>query len=213
MSNKKIKVLLVDDHTVARSGVRLMLESAEDIEVTSEAESAQEALRLVCTQEFDVALVDIALTDKNGLELLKILRAEKRNLAVLMLSMYSEEVYAIRALKLGASGYLTKNSPAATLETAIRRAASGKKYISQVLADKLASMITGDAVVSVEALSDREIEVLKLIAAGESLVKIADKLHLSARTVTTYRRRILEKTGLSTNTEISHYARENGLVI
>ncbi|MGH8847497.1 MAG: response regulator [Polaromonas sp.] len=213
MKFNKIKVLLVDDHTVARSGVRLMLESAHDIEVMGEAENAEDALRLVQVHDFDVALVDIALGGKNGLELLRLLRAQKRKLAVVMLSMYSEEVYAVRAFRWGASGYLTKNSPAATLATAIREAAAGHRHISPAVADKLVSMISGEDRAPFEALSNRELEVLKLIASGESLVKIGDKLHLSASTITTYRRRILEKTGLSTNTEMSHYARDNGLLM
>jgi DNA-binding NarL/FixJ family response regulator len=213
MTKRKIRVLLVDDHTVARSGVRLMLDSAHDIEVLGEAESAQDALRLIHARDFDVVLADIALPDKNGLDLLRLLRTEQPGLAVVMLSMYSEEVYALRALRLGASGYLTKTSPAATLESAIRKAAAGGRYISPAIADKLASMITGEAATSVEALSDRELEVLKLIAAGESLVRIADKLHLSASTITTYRKRILEKIGLSTNAEMFQYARENGLLL
>lgn len=213
MPAEKIRVLLVDDHTVARSGVRLMLNAAQDIAVVAEAEDAQTALRLVQTHHFDVALVDIALPDKNGLELLRLLRADYKKLAVLVLSMYSEDVYALRAFKLGAAGYMTKTSPAPVLEAAIRKAASGGRYISPAIAEKFASMLSGETLTSFEALSDRELEVLKLIASGESLVRIADKLHLSASTVTTYRRRILEKIGLSTNAEMAQYARENGLLM
>lgn len=208
-----IKVLLVDDHTVARSGVRLMLESAHDIKIVDEAESAQEALRLAQAHDFDIALVDIALPDRNGLELLRLLRIQNPKMAVLMFSMYSEEVYAVRALKLGASGYLTKNSPAQILAAAIRKAAAGGKYITPSLADKLVNVISGDASIPFDALSDRELEVLKLIAGGESLVSIGERLHLSASTITTYRKRILEKTSLRTNADISRYARENGLLM
>lgn len=213
MTCNKIRVLLVDDHTIARSGVRLMLESAHDIEVAGEAEEAQEALRLVRAKDFDVALLDIAMNGRNGLELLRLLRSEKREIAVLMLSTYAEEVYAVRALKLGASGYLTKNSSAATLEAAIRRVALGKKYLTPGIVDKLANMFSGEAPPTFEALSHRELEVLRLIASGESLVTIAEKLHLSASTITTYRRRILEKTGLTTNSDLSRYAREIGLFL
>ena len=213
MPNKKIRVLLVGGHTVVRNGVRLMLSAAQDIEVTGEAESAEEATRLVRGQDFDVALLDIALTGKSGLDLLKLLRAEKPKMAILILSMYSEEVYAVRALKLGASGYLTKSNSAATMIAAVRKAATGGKYISPTLVEKLANMIGNDRMTPHEALSDRELEVLKLIAAGESLVKIAQTLHLSPNTVTTYRTRILEKMGLSSNTELARYALENGLLI
>jgi DNA-binding NarL/FixJ family response regulator len=204
--------LLVDDHVVVRNGVRLMLGAAGDIDVVGEAETAQDGLRLVREQEFDVALVDIAMTGKNGLDLLKMIKAEKPKLAVLILSMYSEEVYAVRALRLGASGYLTKNSPAATIIGAVRKAAAGGKYISPEVVDKVANMIGGSNIASHEALSNRELEVMRLIVSGASLTKIADSLHLSPKTVTTYRTRILEKTGVGSNVELTRYALENGLL-
>lgn len=213
MVTNKIKVLLVDDHVIVRNGVRLMLGEADDISVEGEADTAQRALDLVREQDFDVALVDIAMPDKNGLDLLKLLRADKPKLAVLILSTYMEEIYAMRALKLGAAGYLTKDSPTSTLITAVRKAAAGGKHVSPALMEKLASMIGGGAVGSHEALSNRELQVLKLIASGESLVKIAESLHLSPHTVTTYRARILEKMGLSSNAELTRYAVENGLLM
>ncbi|MES2070672.1 MAG: response regulator transcription factor [Pseudomonadota bacterium] len=213
MNPKPIRVLLVDDHVIVRNGVRLMLGSADDISVEGEAENAQEALRLVRQQDFDVALVDIALPGKNGLELLKSLRVEKPKLAVLMLSTYTEEIYAVRAFKLGAAGYLTKDSPAPTLVLAVRKAATGGKHVSPALMERLASMLGGAGMASHEDLSNRELEVMKLIAKGESLVKIADTLHLSPNTVTTYRARILEKMGLSSNAELARYALENGLLV
>lgn len=212
MADNRIRVMLVDDHDIVRNGVRLMLSAAEDIEVCGEAANAQDALRIVREQDFEVALVDIALPGKNGLELLRALRTEKPKMAVLMLSTYSEEIYAVRALKLGASGYLTKDSPTATLIAAVRKAAAGGKYLSAALLEKLADIIGGNGGMSHDALSNRELEVLKLIAAGESLVAIAGKLHLSPNTVTTYRTRILEKMGLGSNAEITRYAIENGLI-
>lgn len=213
MEAKKIRVLLVDDHTVVRNGVRLMLSEAQDIEVTSEAENAEDAARLVHECEFDVAMVDIALPGKNGLDLLKLLRTEKPKLAVLILSMYSEEMYAIRALKLGAAGYLMKSNPSATMIAAVRKAAAGGKYISPNLVDKLADMLDNNNLLPHEVLSDRELEILKLIASGESLVQIGIILHLSPKTVTTYRTRILEKMALSSNADLTRYARANGLLI
>jgi DNA-binding NarL/FixJ family response regulator len=213
MQNKPIRVLLVDDHAIVRKGVRLMLSSEEDISVEGEAGTAQEALRLAREREFDVALLDIAMPDKSGLDLLKLLRAEKPKLAVLMLSTYSEDIYAMRALKLGAAGYLAKDSDDITLIAAVRKAAAGGKYVSSNVMDKLTSMFGGGvAAASHETLSNRELEVLKLIAAGESQVAIAGKLHLSPSTVTTYRTRILEKTGLTSNAELTRYAMENGLL-
>jgi len=213
MSTEPIRVLLVDDHTVARSGVRLMLSGTSEIEVLGEAENAVDAMRLVREQKFDVALVDIAMPGKNGLDLLKSLRIEQPALAVLMLSTYPEEIYAVRALKLGAAGYLTKDSSTATLVAAVRKAAAGGKYVSPSLMEKFAGMMGGKSSASHEALSNRELEVLKLLAKGESLTTIAEMLHLSPKTVTTYRSRILEKMELSSNAELARYAIENGLLV
>jgi DNA-binding NarL/FixJ family response regulator len=213
---KKIKVLLVDDHVIVRNGVKLMLGEADDISVEGEAGNAHEALQLVKAHEFDVALLDIAMPEKNGLDLLKQLRSEQPKLAVLMLSTYSEEIYAMRALKLGAAGYLTKDSPTAALINAVRKAAMGGKHVSPAMMEKLVSSIGGGgggAAASHEALSNRELEVLKMIASGASLVKIAETLHLSPHTVTTYRTRIMEKMGASSNAELTRYAIENGLIM
>lgn len=207
-----IKVLLVDDHTVVRNGVCLMLSSAPDIEVVAEATSATEAIRMVNAQRFDVALVDIALPGQNGLDLLKRLQITHPDIAVLILSTYAEEIYAMRALKLGAAGYLTKDSSAATLIGAVRKASTGGKYVSSSLAERFASAMSGKPGCTHEILSDRELEVLKLLALGESLVVIAERLNLSPKTVSTYRSRILEKMGLSSNAELTRYALENGLV-
>lgn len=213
MPNDNITILLVDDHAVVRNGVRLMLSSESDIVVEGEAANAQDALSLVRERDFNVALVDIAMPGKNGLDLLRQLRTEKPKLAVLLLSTYSEEVYAVRALKLGAAGYLTKDSPSATLIAAVRKAASGGKYLTPVLSEKLAGLIGSSGGMDThDALSNRELEVLKMIAAGESLVNIGNALHLSPNTVTTYRARILEKMGMNNNAELTRYAIENGLL-
>jgi DNA-binding NarL/FixJ family response regulator len=212
MSTNPIRVLLVDDHAIARNGVRLMLSAADDIRVDGEACNAQEALQLVGAQEFDVALLDITMPGKNGLDLLKQLRGERPRMAVLMLSTYSEDIYAVRALKLGSAGYLTKDAPTAALVAAVRKAASGGKYVSPGMLEKLASLVGGGGGGNHEALSNRELEVFKLIAAGESLVRIGEALHLSPNTVTTYRARILEKMGLDSNAELTRYALEHGLI-
>ncbi|HEX7682184.1 MAG TPA: response regulator transcription factor [Trinickia sp.] len=212
MAAETIKVLLVDDHTVVRNGVRLMLSSAADIEVAAEAASAIEAVQAINAQRFDVALVDIALPGKNGLDLLKALQVSHPALAVLILSTYAEDIYAMRALKLGAAGYLTKDSSASTLIEAVRKASKGGKYVSPSLAEKFASVIGGKPAATHEVLSDRELEVLKLLARGESLVNIGERLHLSPKTVTTYRSRILDKMGLGSNAELTRYALENGLL-
>ena len=212
MRDKRIRVLLVDDHAIVRTGVRLMLSSEDDLCVEGEAGTADEALQLVSKQDFDVALVDIAMPGRNGLDLLRLLRNEKPKLAILMLSTYAEDIYAVRALKLGAAGYIAKDSSSSTLVNAVRKVAAGGKYVSPALVEKLATIVGGDSVSSHEALSNRELEVLKLIAAGESLVNIATKLHLSPHTVTTYRTRILRKMGLTSNAEMTRFAIENGLI-
>jgi DNA-binding NarL/FixJ family response regulator len=212
MASETIKVLLVDDHTIVRNGVRLMLSSAPDIEVAAEAASAVEATQAIEAQRFDVALVDIALPGKNGLDLLKSMQASHPELAVLILSTYAEDIYAMRALKLGAAGYLTKDSSAATLIEAVRKASKGGKYVSPSLAERFASAMSGKSGATHEVLSDRELEVLKLLARGESLVNIGERLHLSPKTVTTYRSRILDKMGFGSNAELTRYALENGLL-
>jgi len=212
MRDKRIRVLLVDDHAIVRTGVRLMLSSEDDLCVEGEAGTADEALQLVSKQDFDVALVDIAMPGRNGLDLLRLLRNEKPRLAILMLSTYAEDIYAVRALKLGAAGYIAKDSSSSTLVNAVRKVAAGGKYVSPALVEKLATIVGGDSVSSHEALSNRELEVLKLIAAGESLVNIATTLHLSPHTVTTYRTRILRKMGLTSNAEMTRFAIENGLI-
>ncbi|WP_292931844.1 response regulator transcription factor [Noviherbaspirillum sp.] len=208
-----IRVMLVDDHLIVRSGVRLMLGTADDITVACEAETVRDALLQAEKEEIDVAIIDIALPDRSGLELLKLLKARKPKLAVLVLSMYAEDIYAVRALRAGASGYLTKNSPAPIIVAAVHKAAAGGKYITPTLVEKFADLLVGEEQPAHERLSDRELEVLKHIAVGSSLVRIAEMLNLSPHTVTTYRARILEKMGLSSNVEIARYAFENDLLL
>lgn len=212
MTTQKIKVLLVDDHAIARNGVRLMLSTADDIEVGGEASNAQEGMQLAQAEHFDVALVDIMMPGKNGLDFLRALRTERPKLAVLILSTYSEDIYAVRALKLGAAGYLTKDAPTSMLVAAVRKAAAGGKHVSPSMLEKLATLIGGGGAATHEALSNRELEVFKLIAAGESLVQVGKALHLSPNTVTTYRARILEKMGMTSNAELTRYALENGII-
>lgn len=212
MNQTKLRVLLVDDHAVVRGGLRLLLTESGDMEAAGEAESAEQAIRLIRQSEFDVALVDIGLPGKGGLDLLKQIKAERPRLAVLMLSMYAEEIYAVRALKAGAAGYLTKNSPPVTLLAAIRKVAGGGRHVSPALLEQLATEVGQGRKSGAEALSDREIEVLRRIASGESLNRIAEALHLSPKTVTTYRARIVEKTGLHSNAELARYALEKGML-
>jgi DNA-binding NarL/FixJ family response regulator len=212
MSPDKISILLVDDHGVVRNGIRLMLGTAQDIEVAGEAATAQDALRFVDEHDVDVVLVDINLPDKSGLDLIKRLRTLKPKIAAVVLTAYPEETYALRAFKYGAAGYLNKNSSTDVIIAAVRKAAAGGKYLTPETMERFAGMISGDKVGSHELLSDRELEVLKRLAEGESLVRIAEQLHLSPSTVTTYRARILEKMGLKSNAELTRYAIEHGLL-
>ena len=206
MPLKPIRILLVDDHAMVRNGMRLMFSSDPDLTITGEADTALQALALVQKESFDVALVDISLPDKSGLDLLKQMVELAPKLAILVISMYAEDIYALRALKLGAAGYLTKDSSASNLIAAVRTAAAGGKVIGTDTAQKLASLVGGDHLPNHEQLSDRELEVMKQIAKGESLVDIAARLHLSPSTVTTYRSRILEKMAMKTNAELTRYA-------
>ncbi|MDB5915895.1 MAG: LuxR family transcriptional regulator [Massilia sp.] len=212
MSADKIKILLVDDHSVVRNGIRLMLGTAEDIEVAGEAETAQAALRFAQDRDVDVVLVDINLPDKNGLELIKRLRSQHPKIAAVVLTAYPEETYALRAFKHGASAYLNKNSSTDVIVAAVRKAAAGGKYLTPETMEMIAGMICGDQAGCHDVLSNRELEVLKRLAEGESLVRIAEQLHLSPSTVTTYRARVLEKMGMKSNAELTRYAIEHGLL-
>lgn len=215
MNAGTLDILIVDDHAIVRKGVRLMLADAPGVRVAGEADSTQQALALADERHFDVALVDIALPDRNGLELLRLLRLKYPRIAVLMLSTYSEDIYAMRAIRLGAAGYLTKDVPEETLVAAIRKAAAGGRYLSPLLVDRLVGKLGDVSSPSPahESLSNRELQVLRLIASGASLVSIAGQLHLSPNTVTTYRTRILDKMQLKSNADLTRYAIESGLLM
>lgn len=209
MNTNRIRILLVDDHEVVRNGIRLMLSNADDMVIAGEAENGEAALELLQQGRFDLALVDLNLPGISGLELVRLIRRQSPGTAVLVLSIYSEDVYAVRALKQGAAGYLSKNSSAATLLEAIRKAAAGGKHLSAATIEKIATLIGSGG--GHEALSHRELEVMRLIATGESLVRIAEMLQVSPSTVTTYRARILEKMHMRSNADIARYALEHGL--
>jgi DNA-binding NarL/FixJ family response regulator len=212
MSDSKVKVLLVDDHAVVRNGIRLMLDSVDDIDVAGEAGTAHDALLATQAQHYDVVLVDINLPDKSGLDLIERLRTQGGKPAVVVLSAYPEEMYALRAFKKGAAAYLNKRSGADEIIAAVRKAAAGGRYVSPEVMERFAGMLGGEAMRSHDELSDRELEVLRHLAAGESLVRIAELLHLSPSTVTTYRARVLEKMGMKSNAELTRYALEHGLL-
>jgi DNA-binding NarL/FixJ family response regulator len=206
-----IRVLLVDDHTIVRQGLRMMLEQTTDIRVIDEAANGTEALEKIASQQFDVVVLDIAMPDFNGLEVLKRMKLEQPGIHVMMLSTYPEKQYAVRALKAGASGYLTKESATEELIVAIQRASEGRKYLSASLAEKIAEHFDDFTKAPHELLSDREYQVLIALGKGQTVSNIAEKMSLSVPTINTYRSRILRKLGLFSNSEVIHYAIENHL--
>jgi DNA-binding NarL/FixJ family response regulator len=207
-----LKICIADDHAIVRKGLKQILSETPDLVVSGEAATGQELLRQVSKGDFDVVLLDISMPGRNGLEILKELRAEKPRLPVLILSVYPEEQYAVRALKTGAAGYLTKESAPEELIAAIRRISLGKKYVTASLAEKLAAYLETDHEKPPhESMSNREFGIMVRIGAGKSVTEIANELMLSVKTVSTYRSRILKKLGLNTNAEIMKYAIRNGL--
>jgi two-component system invasion response regulator UvrY len=208
-----IRILIADDHTIVREGLKQILAETPDMVVADEARNGQEVLTKVENNQYDVVLLDISMPGRSGIDILKQLKGEHPKLPILILSMYSEEQYAMRALRAGASGYMTKESAPDELIVAIRKVSQGRKYVSPSLAEKLAiSLEVGEEKPPHELLSDREYQVMCMIASGKTIKEIADELSLSVKTISTYRSRILEKLGLKTNAAITHYAVQNKLV-
>jgi two-component system invasion response regulator UvrY len=207
-----IRILVVDDHVVVREGIRRIVEEADGMEITGEAQSGDEALSKVRTGHFDVVILDITMPGRNGLDVMRELKAEKTALKIIVLSMHPEEQYAIRSLRDGASAYLTKNCPPEELVEAIRTVACGRRYITPSVADKLASYVEDESQTPAhQKLSDRELEVLVLIGSGKQVGDIAAELDLSVKTVSTYRARLLVKMGMETNSQLIRYALEHHL--
>ena len=208
-----IKIFVIDDHAIVREGLKQIISNVPDIEIGGEASNGNQALNLVRKNHYNLVLLDIAMPWGGGLELLKQLKSEKPDLPVLMLSMYPEEQYAIRTLKAGASGYLTKESAPDELIAAIRKVHQGGKYVSSSLAEKLAMYLDTEMEKPVhELLSDREFQVILMIASGKTVSEIASELSLSVKTISTNRSRALTKMGLKTNAEITYYVIKHGLI-
>ncbi len=206
-----IRAIIADDHAVVRKGLRSILEDTADMVVVAEACSGQELLEKARRSPCDVVLLDIAMPGRDGLETLKLRKKEKPGLPVLVLSIYPEEQYAVRALKDGASGYLTKESAPDELITAVRRVSAGRNYVSASLADRLADELGDGAKSPHERLSDREFQVLCMIGAGRTVSEIGAELSLSVKTISTHRSHILAKMNLKNNAEIIRYVLANGL--
>ena len=206
------RVLIADDHEVVRRGLKEILEDALGKLKVCEATAAQEAIELVMKQPFDLVLLDINMPGRSGLDVLQEIMRLRPKTPVLMLSVAPEEDYALRCLKLGAAGYLSKRSAADELLAAVNKAMAGGKYVTPKVAEKLAAAMCGDSPDAPHALlSNRELEVLKLIAGGRTIKEIAAELVLSEKTVATYRARLSEKLGLATNVELARYALQHHL--
>jgi len=208
-----ITILIADDHTIVRKGLKQILsEGISNVEF-SESSNASETFSLVTSKKFDIVILDLSMPGRSGLDLLKDIRVQSPKLPVLVLSMHPEDQYALRVIKAGAMGYMTKDSAPEELVSAVTKILNGGRYVSATLSEQLVSLMqehqkgTGH-----ESLSDREFQVLELIASGKTVSEVADKLSLSVKTISTYRTRILEKLHLSTNAELTRYAMQNKIV-
>jgi two-component system, NarL family, invasion response regulator UvrY len=208
-----IRILVADDHAVVREGIKHIFSETPDMYIAGEASNGQEVLENIGKRDYDLLLLDIAMPGRDGLEILKEIKTRNPKLPVLILSMFPEEQYTLRALKSGASGYLTKDSIPNELLKAVRKILRGGKYVSASFSEKLLAELTSDIEKPLhQTLSDREYQIMRMIASGKTMNVIADELSLSVKTVYTYRARILEKMGMKNNMELTHYATKHGLI-
>jgi DNA-binding NarL/FixJ family response regulator len=208
-----IRILIADDHVIVRAGLKQFIADQPDMQVTGEAATGSEAIALVRAAEFDIVLLDISMPDKNGIDTLKTLRQTRPELPVLMLSGYAEEQYAVSLLRAGAAGYLNKEAASTQLVDAIRTVVLGRKFVSTALAQILADGVSGDVAGPLHGeLSQREFQIFFKLAAGAAVTKIAHELHLSVKTISTYRTRVLEKMGMNCNADLTYYAMKHGLI-
>lgn len=208
-----IRILIADDHAVVRRGLEQIISETEDMRVGAQAASGDEAIASVRAERFDVVMLDLNMPGRSGLDVLKQIKIERPQLPVLVLSVHSEEHYAVRVLRAGASGYLNKESAPDMLIEAIRRVVGGRKYVSAEVAEKLLMEMDRDAEGPLhDALSDREFQVMRMLASGNAVSEIAETLTLSVKTVSTYRTRVLEKMNMKSNAELTRYALSHGLV-
>lgn len=212
MAVNTVLVLIVDDHPLARAGVRLMLETAEDVEIVGEAGTVEAALNEIAKRNVQVVILDISMPGGSGMNLLRLLQRTRPEIAVLMLSTHAEETYAIRALKCGAVGYLTKDASIANLVSAVRKAADGGRHFSALLNERLVKQLQGGGLNGHEVLSAREFDVMLRLATGETVTSIGLAMFLSPKTISTYRRRLFDKLNIKNNAELTRYAMEEGLI-
>lgn len=208
-----IRIVVADDHTIVREGLKQILAAAGDFEVVAEAQNGHEVMERVRTLDFDLLLLDMSMPGKSGIELIKQVKSEKPKLRILVLSMHEEHQYAVRAIRAGAAGYLTKEGASSQLVQAIRKVAGGGAYISSAVAEQLALGAMPDAQGPLHAsLSDREFQIFRMIAEGKSVSDIAERLNLSVKTVSTHKSNILQKMNMSTQAELIKYALTHRLV-
>jgi two-component system invasion response regulator UvrY len=208
-----IKILVVDDHIIVREGLKKILVDNPDMVVADEASNGEEVIKKVGNNDYDLVLLDISLPGRNGLDVLKQLKCSKPKVPILILSVHPEEQYALRSLRAGASGYLTKHSAPDELINAIRKVAQGRKYITSALAEKLVFELDVEArKLRHETLSDREYQVMCMIGSGKTVKEIAEALSLSVKTISTHRTHILNKMQMKNNAQLTHYAIKNALV-
>jgi two-component system invasion response regulator UvrY len=208
-----IRILIADDHAIVRAGLKQFIADQPDMEVAGEAATGNEAIQLARAGGFDVLLLDISMPDKNGIDTLKTVKQARPELPILMISGYAEDQYAVNLLRAGAAGYLNKDAASSQLVGAIRTVVCGRKFVSPALAQILADGVTGDADQPLHGeLSQREFQIFCKLAGGAAVSKIADELHLSVKTVSTYRTRVLEKMGMKSNADLTYYAIKNGLI-
>jgi DNA-binding NarL/FixJ family response regulator len=208
-----IRLVIADDHTIVREGLKQVLSAAADLEVVAEAQNGHEVLQRVRSTDFDVLLLDMSMPGKSGTELIRQVKSEKPKLRILILSMHEEEQYAVRAIKAGASGYLTKESASAQLVSAIRKVASGGAFISSAVAEQLALGAMPQAEGPLHgSLSDREFQVLRMLASGRSVSEIAAELNLSVKTVSTHKARLMQKMNMASQADLIRYALAQKLI-
>jgi len=208
-----IRIVIADDHEIVRAGLKQIISDDEDMEVLGESNNGENLIELVKKNDYDVVLLDLKMSGISGIDVIKHIKIIKPDLPIIVLSMHAEDQYAVRTIKAGASGYLTKETAAENLITAVRRVVSGGKYISPTLAETLADSIAGGGIdLPHEKLTDREFQVMCMIASGKTVSEIGSELFLSVKTISTYRQRILEKMNMKNNSELTHYAIKNTLL-
>jgi len=208
-----IRIVIADDHEIVRAGLKQIISDDEDMEVLGESNNGENLIELVKKNDYDVVLLDLKMQGISGIDVIKHIKIIKPDLPIIVLSMHAEDQYAVRTIKAGASGYLTKETAAENLISAVRRVVSGGKYISPTLAETLADSIAGGGTERPhEKLTDREFQVMTMIASGKTVSEVGALLFLSVKTISTYRQRILEKMNMKNNSELTHYTIKNNLL-